>query len=49
MESKTVFYILTKDDSPEIVYTAMTRTEANLVVFGQNVSKYDAFFKTHIS
>ncbi|WP_283597448.1 nuclease-related domain-containing DEAD/DEAH box helicase [Photobacterium phosphoreum] len=49
MESKTILYILTKDDSPEIVYTAMTRTEANLVVLGQNVSKYDDFFKIHIS
>ena len=33
LESKTVFYIMDKNDDPEIVYTSITRCAENLVVF----------------
>ncbi|MBB1077964.1 NERD domain-containing protein [Rhodoferax sp. 4810] len=46
LESKTVFYILSKDDDPEIVYTSITRSSENLVVFdvGSN-NKCSEFLK----
>lgn len=40
LESKTVFYIMGEEDDPEIVYTSITRSSENLVVFdvgGKNV------------
>lgn len=33
LESKTVFYIMDKEDEPELVYTAATRSSENLVIF----------------
>ena len=33
LESKTVFYIMDESDDPEIVYTSITRSSENLVVF----------------
>jgi hypothetical protein len=33
LESKVVFYILTPDDQPEVIYTSITRSSENLVVF----------------
>lgn len=33
LESKTVFYVMSRDDDPEIVYTSITRSSENLVVF----------------
>ncbi|WP_296593227.1 NERD domain-containing protein/DEAD/DEAH box helicase [Methylophaga sp.] len=41
MESKVVFYILTSEDEPEMIYTSITRSSENLVVFdlgGNNIS-----------
>lgn len=49
LESKTVFYILGKDDDPEVVYTSITRSTENLVIF--DVSKENlcsGFFEKHI-
>ncbi|MDX1749040.1 MAG: AAA family ATPase [Methylophaga sp.] len=40
LESKVVFYILTPDDLPEVIYTSITRSSENLVVFdlgGKNI------------
>lgn len=33
LESKTVFYVMGEEDDPEIVYTSITRSSENLVVF----------------
>ena len=33
LESPTVFCILLENDSPEIIYTAMTRAKTNLIIF----------------
>lgn len=33
LESKTVFYIMREEDNPEIVYTSVTRSSENLIVF----------------
>ena len=33
LESKTVFYIMEDSDEPELVYTAVTRSSENLVIF----------------
>ena len=33
LESKSVFYIMDKSDEPELVYTAVTRSSENLVIF----------------
>lgn len=46
LESKTVFYILHEDDEPEMVYTSITRSKENLVIFdiGEN-NKYSEFFE----
>lgn len=40
LESKTVFYVMSEEDDPEVVYTSITRSSENLVVFdisGKNV------------
>lgn len=50
LESKTVFYILDESEDPEIVYTSITRSTENLVIFGINIkNKYLDFFKRCIS
>ena len=47
LESKTVFYLLSEDDSPEIVYTGITRATNNLFIFGLDpVEKYANFLTT---
>ncbi len=33
LESKTVFYVMDEKDDPEIVYTSITRSSENLVIF----------------
>lgn len=33
LESKTVFYVMDEGDDPEIVYTSITRSSENLVIF----------------
>lgn len=44
MESDTVFFILLETDSPEIVYTAITRAKRNLIIFGDSHCQYKNFF-----
>lgn len=44
MEAKTVFYILHESDSPEVVYTAITRAKQNLVIFGASGNGFASFF-----
>lgn len=33
LESKTVFYVMDESDDPEVIYTSITRSSENLVVF----------------
>ena len=33
LECKTVFYLMLKEDSPELIYTTITRSSENLVIF----------------
>lgn len=47
LESKAVFYIMLEDDDPEIIYTSITRSSENLVIYdigGRN--SCSDFFKT---
>ena len=46
LESKTVFYLMGEEDDAEIIYTSITRSSENLVVFdiGSN-NKCSVFFK----
>lgn len=50
LESKTVFYVMGEEDDAEIVYTSITRSSENLVIFdvGSN-NKCSAFLKSAIS
>jgi superfamily I DNA/RNA helicase len=46
LESKTVFYVMHEDDEPEIVYTSITRSTENLVIFNvSNKNPCSEFFK----
>lgn len=44
LEAPTVFCILLEKDSPEIIYTAMTRAKKNLIIFDVINSRYSSFF-----
>ena len=45
LESKTVFYFIDKDDTPELIFTAITRAVNNLIVFDSSGTKeYKDFF-----
>ena len=45
LESKTVFYVFDEADSPEVVYTSITRATENLVVLStKGESRYIKFF-----
>lgn len=47
LQAQTVFCILTPDDKAEIVYTAITRAQRNLVMFDIASSKFRHFFEAH--
>lgn len=50
LESKTVFYVMDEKDDPEVVYTSITRSSENLVIFdlgGKN--KCSEFLKNAIN
>lgn len=47
-ESPTIFFIIGKGDSPEIVYTALTRAKENIIVFFEKDSDYAAFFEKNL-
>lgn len=47
LESKTVFYLMDQKDTPEIVYTSITRSVENLIVLDvSNESPYSEFFSS---
>jgi hypothetical protein len=48
LEAPTVFFILVENDSPEIIYTAMTRAKTNLIIFDVINSRYSSFFKKFV-
>ena len=49
LEASTVFCILLGNDSPEIIYTAMTRAKTNLFIFDVINSRYSSFFNKQLS
>ncbi len=50
LESKYVFFIMHENDSPEVVYTAITRSFANLVICDvSNKSEYSGFFRKELN
>lgn len=50
LESKTVFYVMDESDDPEIVYTSITRSSENLVVFDVGCkNKCSEFLKSAIN
>ena len=49
LEAQTVFCILAPEDEAELVYTAITRAQRNLVVFDSSASSYRSFFQTHMA
>lgn len=48
LQAQTVFCILTPDDEPEMVYTAITRAQRNLVVFDTSSSRFRSFFENNL-
>ena len=49
LESKTVFCLINEQDSPEIIFTGITRAINNLIVFDASQSKkYMPFFKQEV-
>lgn len=50
LESKTVFYLMDEKDTPELVYTSITRAAENLVILDKSdTSPYSDFFSGAIS
>jgi superfamily I DNA and RNA helicase len=47
-ESPFIFLIIHENDSPEMVYTGLTRASANIVVYVEKDSSYLEFFKGHL-
>ncbi|MDY4388626.1 nuclease-related domain-containing DEAD/DEAH box helicase [Pectobacterium aroidearum] len=46
LESKTVFYIMDDKDTPEIIYTSITRTVENLIILDKSSGRnYAEFFR----
>ena len=49
LESKTVFYIMSEEDDPEVVYTSLTRSSENLVIFDRgNKNSCSTFLSEHV-
>ncbi|MCX4156646.1 MULTISPECIES: nuclease-related domain-containing DEAD/DEAH box helicase [Paraburkholderia] len=48
-ESPLVFLLINNSDSPEMVFTGLTRAKENLMVFLEGDSPYLEFFGTHLS
>ncbi len=50
LESKTVFYLMDEKDTPEIVYTSITRSVENLIVLDvSKQSQFSEFFSSRMS
>lgn len=48
-ESPLIFLLVNNGDSPEMVFTGLTRAKENLVVFLEENSPYFDFFRTHLN
>lgn len=48
-ESPLVFLLVNNSDSPEMVFTGLTRAKENVVVFIENESRYSEFFAKHLT
>jgi len=48
MDSSTVFYILTEADSPELIYTGITRAKTNLIIIDLSNSTYSDYLEKEI-
>ncbi len=49
LEAQTVFCIIAPEDDAEMVYTGITRTRRNLVIFDSSASRFCSFFKEHLA
>jgi superfamily I DNA/RNA helicase len=49
LEAQTVFCILAPEDEAEMIYTGITRTRRNLVIFDSSASRFSSFFKEHLA
>ncbi len=50
LESKTVFYLMDEKDTPEIVYTSITRSVENLIILDvSKQSQFSEFFSSRMS
>ena len=47
-ETPTVFLVIVDGDSPEMIYTGLTRAKENIVVFLPDSSPYTDFFQSHL-
>lgn len=47
-ESPLIFLLVNNNDSPEMVFTGLTRAKENIVVFVENESRYFDFFARHL-
>ncbi len=47
LEADTVFLIIAQSDTPEMIYTGMTRARKNLVLFDIEGSGFNIFFRSH--
>lgn len=47
-ESPNIFLFINDKDSPEIVYTGLTKAKENIVVFIKQGSKYADFFQERL-
>ncbi|MBV7542176.1 nuclease-related domain-containing DEAD/DEAH box helicase [Acidovorax sp. sic0104] len=48
-ESPLIFLLVNNNDSPEMVFTGLTRAKENLVAFVENESRYLDFFTKHLA
>jgi hypothetical protein len=48
-ESPLIFLLVNDRDSPEMVFTGLTRAKENLVVFLEQNSPYLEFFSRHLN
>lgn len=48
-ESPLIFLLVNNNDSPEMVFTGLTRAKENVVVFVESESRYFEFFAKHLT
>lgn len=47
-ESPCIFLLVNENDSPEMIYTGLTRAKENIIVFLPKDSKYSPFFESNL-